>query len=416
VGSSVNFYYNTLTASGVGVNLWGMKAASPRWLMQLGNEAAESGGNVGSDFVVGRFSDAGGNLGATFTINRSTGLAAFAANLQVNGAAGISGALGVNGTLTTNQITANGDIYAMSGVVRFRDAGKYLYHDGTNFNLVGGGTFTVNGNLTSTATVSGAALSISGAATIAGTVTGGALSTAGAVTGASLSISGAATIGGNLAVTGRVSGDGSVPPGAIMDFGMPAAPAGWTPCDGGAISRVTYAALFAAIGTTWGAGDGSSTFNVPQLISRFRRHRDNGSLAGTVGTLKSPANLAHTHPGITGIQDADHTHAQQGTLSTQTINGGLYPNAVSHTHSVGTVFVGTNNFGAGAGGVDVPATHTGLTIGATNTDHAHNFILSGQTGGASASHHHGFTTDGGSADDPSEARPYSAAVLTCIKL
>jgi hypothetical protein len=62
-----------------------------------------------------------------------------------------------------------------------------------------------------------------------------------------------------------------VPSGAIMDFAMNAAPTGWLACDGAAISRTTYAALFAAIGTTWGAGDGSTTFNLPDMRGYFRR-------------------------------------------------------------------------------------------------------------------------------------------------
>ena len=56
-----------------------------------------------------------------------------------------------------------------------------------------------------------------------------------------------------------------VPPGAIMDFAMPNPPAGWLTCDGQAVSRTVYAALFAAISTTWGAGDGTTTFQLPNF-------------------------------------------------------------------------------------------------------------------------------------------------------
>lgn len=55
----------------------------------------------------------------------------------------------------------------------------------------------------------------------------------------------------------------STPPGSLMMFAGPAAPDGWLLCNGAAVSRTTYAALYAAIGTTHGAGDGSTTFNVP---------------------------------------------------------------------------------------------------------------------------------------------------------
>ena len=77
-------------------------------------------------------------------------------------------------------------------------------------------------------------------------------------------------------------------PGFIKDFAGTSAPTGYLACDGSAVSRTTYAALFSAIGTTWGTGDGSTTFNVPNL----QRKTTVGSggtgstvLANTVGSL-----------------------------------------------------------------------------------------------------------------------------------
>ena len=58
------------------------------------------------------------------------------------------------------------------------------------------------------------------------------------------------------------------PAGAMVMFGGASAPTGWLLCDGAAVSRTTYAALFAAIGTTWGVGNGSTTFNVPDMRGR----------------------------------------------------------------------------------------------------------------------------------------------------
>ena len=88
--------------------------------------------------------------------------------------------------------------------------------------------------------------------------------------GSAVPMSGDATIVASGAVT--VSGiNGKAisvysPPGAIIDFGGASAPTGWLLCDGSAVSRTTYSALFAAIGTKWGVGDGSTTFNLPYLI------------------------------------------------------------------------------------------------------------------------------------------------------
>ena len=59
------------------------------------------------------------------------------------------------------------------------------------------------------------------------------------------------------------------PTGAIIPFAGNNIPSGYLPCNGGAISRTTYAKLFAAIGTTYGAGNGSTTFNLPNLTGHY---------------------------------------------------------------------------------------------------------------------------------------------------
>lgn len=60
----------------------------------------------------------------------------------------------------------------------------------------------------------------------------------------------------------------AIPSGSVQMYAGATVPAGWLPCDGSAVSRTANAALFAAIGTTYGAGDGSSTFNLPDLRGR----------------------------------------------------------------------------------------------------------------------------------------------------
>ena len=78
----------------------------------------------------------------------------------------------------------------------------------------------------------------------------------------------------NKTLTSPVVNTPSLPTfvGMIASFGMASAPTGWIICDGAAVSRtVTYDALFAVIGTTWGTGNGSSTFNLPDLRGAFLR-------------------------------------------------------------------------------------------------------------------------------------------------
>ena len=104
----------------------------------------------------------------------------------------------------------------------------------------------------------------------------------------------------------------------IAPFGMSSVPTGWLACDGSAVSRTTYADLFTAIGTTWGAGDGSSTFALPDLEGAFLRgtgshntqNMANGSdYAGpSVGSFESDQNQSHTH-----VIDTKAGHDNNGT-------------------------------------------------------------------------------------------------------
>lgn len=65
--------------------------------------------------------------------------------------------------------------------------------------------------------------------------------------------------------------------GAVVPFAMSSPPSGWLECNGAAISRTVYADLFAAIGTAWGVGDGTTTFNLPDYRGKFFRGWDNGA-------------------------------------------------------------------------------------------------------------------------------------------
>jgi hypothetical protein len=74
-----------------------------------------------------------------------------------------------------------------------------------------------------------------------------------------------------------------MPPGAITAFGGTNPPIGWILCDGRTVSRTAYARLFSAIGTSWGSGDGSTTFNVPDMRGTFLRGVDNSPVTGVSG-------------------------------------------------------------------------------------------------------------------------------------
>jgi microcystin-dependent protein len=119
-----------------------------------------------------------------------------------------------------------------------------------------------------------------------------------------------------------------VPAGSVMPFAGATPPDGWLFCYGQAVSRASYSDLFAAIGTTYGAGDGSTTFNVPDLRGRVAAGKDdmgggvagritgsgqagiNGTTLGAAGgaqdnTLDTTRIPAHSH----GYSDPGHAHS-----------------------------------------------------------------------------------------------------------
>jgi microcystin-dependent protein len=142
------------------------------------------------------------------------------------------------------------------------------------------------------------------------------------------------TVGGNLAVTGTATFTGvpsgptaaagtnttqlattafvlsnGAPTGGLMMWSTGTAPSGWLLCAGAAVSRSTYSALFAIIGTTFGVGDGSTTFNVPNYTNRMPY----GTTVGATGGSADAVVVSHTHTAT--VTDPGHAHGSP-TIST----------------------------------------------------------------------------------------------------
>ena len=106
-------------------------------------------------------------------------------------------------------------------------------------------------------------------------------------------------------LTGILVGQGGiVPAGTVIPYGSTSAPYGYIKCNGAAISRTVYADLFVAMGTAFGSGDGSTTFNLPDLRGEFIRGWDDGrgvDSGRSFGSSQSHAFQDHTH------NHSDHT-------------------------------------------------------------------------------------------------------------
>jgi microcystin-dependent protein len=150
---------------------------------------------------------------------------------------------------------------------------------------------------------------------------------------------------GNLTLSGLLTdGDGgsAVPPGAILPYGGATAPTGYALCDDTAKSRTDFAALFAIIGTTYGAGNGTTTFNLPDLRDRIPLGKGtnnstlgaettgasasavvatasgSASLTLATGTFATSAKDSSTSSAVTGVTAGGHTHNL--TLPVQVMN------------------------------------------------------------------------------------------------
>jgi microcystin-dependent protein len=114
------------------------------------------------------------------------------------------------------------------------------------------------------------------------------------------------------------------PIGSIIAYTMSQSPGGWLICDGSLVSRSTYAALFAVIGTTFGVGNGTTTFKLPDYQGAFLRGTGtNGNYSGPdVNTSQTHATQTHSHTASSSVTDPGHEHTQS-TINDDFNNSGL---------------------------------------------------------------------------------------------
>ena len=119
----------------------------------------------------------------------------------------------------------------------------------------------------------------------------------------------------------------AIPAGAVQFFAMKTAPVGWLKANGAAVSRTSYASLYAAIGTRFGAGDGETTFNLPDLRGEFLRAYDEGRGVDDGRQL--------------GTTQSDTVQRMTGEIGDITFVGKDYSNGVFSRENVSTAKIGT---------------------------------------------------------------------------
>jgi microcystin-dependent protein len=223
-----------------------------------------------------------------------------------------------------------------------------VYTDGTNFfsaQTGSAGDFVVNGNFSAT-----------GSESVTGNLSvGGTLSVTGASTFSTIPTSPTASPNDNSTkvattayVATAISATNSVLTGSIQMWPTTSAPSGYLNCNGTAVSRTTYAALFGIIGTTFGSGDGSSTFNLPNYSGRMPYGTTIGSTGGSADAIV----VSHTHTATSNVTDPGHHHEEASAA------GGSPNPAYSNTiiPYAGIGYIGPTGFITGN------AT-TGITVG-----------------------------------------------------
>jgi len=180
-----------------------------------------------------------------------------------------------------------------------------------------------------------------------------------------------------------------VPTGAVFCMAVASVPSGYLECNGAAVSRSTFAALFAVIGTQYGSGNGSSTFNLPDLRGEFIRGFDNGrgvDSGRSIATSQTADNQSH-----------NHSINISGTANTKSLTGGIrkISEGFNANGSASGVFTKTQD-----GTNSITESASTSPVGGVDFD---------------GSHDHTFSASGTSGSHGSETRPRNIAMMYVIK-
>lgn len=193
----------------------------------------------------------------------------------------------------------------------------------------------------------------------------------------------------------------------MVPFGAAAAPDGWILCYGQAVSRTTYAPLFTAIGTAYGAGDGSTTFNLPDMRGRVAAGKDDmgGAAASRLNITLTGTRGSTANGNITALASTAGL-----TVGMRAIGTGIGVNAViTAITSATAITLSVNNTATGSGSIRFGVVD-GATLGAVGGSHVHALGVE-----QIPAHTHTYTSlgdSGGSAYTPGGELSASAALTT----
>lgn len=178
-----------------------------------------------------------------------------------------------------------------------------------------------------------------------------------------------------------------MPAGTVLPFAGISSPTGWLLCDGSAVSRTTYSRLFSAIGSTYGAGDGSTTFNLPDLRGRAVAGKDDmgGTAANRLGVTMSGTRGSTANGVITGLSSTAGL-----TVGMKATGTGIGNNATIITINSSTqVTLSANNTATGTGNIRFSIVD-GATLGDAGGKQNHSITYNQM-----AAHTHGNAGTGG---------------------
>ena len=175
----------------------------------------------------------------------------------------------------------------------------------------------------------------------------------------------------------NLTGIEGVPTATIVPWSSSSLPSGFLECNGADVSRTTYAALFAIVGTTYGAGDGSSTFGLPDLQNNVAVGKSNTKALASTGGANTVANSGNisgstANATLSTSQLASHSHSLSGKNATLKTSGN---NAYWGAR-------GASNSGGGSGNIGLPLSGNVGNAG-SGSGHSHN-MSANFSGGANS--------------------------------